>query len=155
MNASKSLRMSYDHYKCLAIIRNTACMNDRECLRTPTNVWRSLCDHCELVANCIRKPIRHSSLCERSIRNTCITILHNICVPLPILSLSGVDRHDCLSPSFSVLCQLWVELVLFQIAPHSVQPRQAGPSSRSLPSHLYFCYMFCNIKYEIFKLIEK
>ena len=38
-----------------------------------------------------------------------------MCVPLPILSLSGVDRHDSLSPSFSVLCELWVELVLFQI----------------------------------------
>ena len=35
-------------------------MNDRECLRTSTNVWRSLCDHCELMANCIRKPIRHT-----------------------------------------------------------------------------------------------
>ena len=35
-------------------------MNDRECLRTSTNVWRSCCDHCELVANCIRKPIRHT-----------------------------------------------------------------------------------------------
>ena len=34
-------------------------MNDRECLRTSTNVWRSLCDHCELMAYCIRKPIRH------------------------------------------------------------------------------------------------
>ena len=22
-------------------------MNDRECLRTPTNVWRSFCDHCD------------------------------------------------------------------------------------------------------------
>ena len=35
-------------------------MIDRECLRTSTNVWRSLCDHCELMANCIRKPIRHT-----------------------------------------------------------------------------------------------
>ena len=35
-------------------------MNDRDCLRTSTNVWRSLCDHCELRANCIRKPIRHT-----------------------------------------------------------------------------------------------
>ena len=35
-------------------------MNDRECLRTSTNVWRSLFDHCELMANCIRKPIRHT-----------------------------------------------------------------------------------------------
>ena len=35
-------------------------MNDREFLRTSTNVWRSLCDHCELMANCIRKPIRHT-----------------------------------------------------------------------------------------------
>ena len=35
-------------------------MNDRACLRTSTNVWRSLCDHCELMANCIRKPIRHT-----------------------------------------------------------------------------------------------
>ena len=25
------------------------------------------------------------------------------CSPLPILSLSGVDRHDCLSPCFSIL----------------------------------------------------
>ena len=70
------------------------------------------------------------------------------CVPLPILSLSGVDRHDYLSPSFSVLCELWVELVLFQIAPHSVQtvhPPQSGPSSRSLP-HLHRCYLLCNIR---------
>ena len=22
-------------------------VNDRECLRTPTNVWRSFCDHCD------------------------------------------------------------------------------------------------------------
>ena len=22
--------------------------NDRECLRTPTHIWRSFCDHCEL-----------------------------------------------------------------------------------------------------------
>ena len=35
-------------------------MNDRECLRTSTNVWRSVCDHCELMANCIRKHIRHT-----------------------------------------------------------------------------------------------
>ena len=57
-------------------------MNDRECLRTPTNVWRSFCDHCdwwriafvspfalysplscEFAANIffyIRKDIRHS-----------------------------------------------------------------------------------------------
>ena len=54
-----------------------------------------------------------------------------LCVPLPILSLSGVDRHDCLSPSFAVLGELWVELVLFQIAPHSVHPPQYGPSTRS------------------------
>ena len=33
-------------------------MNDHEFLRTLTNVWRSLCDHCELAANCICKPIR-------------------------------------------------------------------------------------------------
>ena len=43
-------------------------MNHRECLRTSTNVWRSLCDHCELMANCIRKPIRHTfAICETSI----------------------------------------------------------------------------------------
>ena len=35
-------------------------MNDSECLRTSTNVWRSRCDHCELMANCMRKPIRHT-----------------------------------------------------------------------------------------------
>ena len=37
-------------------------MNDRKCLRTPTNVWQSPCDHCELVANCIRKPIHNHIL---------------------------------------------------------------------------------------------
>ena len=52
-----------------------------------------------------------------------------LCVPLPILSLSGVDRHDCLSPSFAVLGELWVELVLFQIAPHSIHPPQSGLST--------------------------
>ena len=73
------------------------------------------------------------------------TPLH--CVPLPILSLSGVDRHDCLSPSFSVLGELWVELLLFQIAPHSVHPSQSGPSTTSLPSHLHRCYMFCYVRF--------
>ena len=61
------------------------------------------------------------------------------------LTLSGVDRRDCLSPCFSVLCRLWIELVLSQIAPHSVHPPQSGPSSRSLPSHLHRCYLLCNI----------
>ena len=93
-----------------------------------------------------------------------------------VMSLSGVDRHDCLSPSFSVLCELWVELVLFHIAPHSVHPPQYGPSSRSLPptfivvtffatfdcslsihsvlayleissSHLHRCYLLCNVRF--------
>ena len=35
-------------------------MKYRECLRTSTNVWRSLGDHCELMANGIRKPILHT-----------------------------------------------------------------------------------------------
>ena len=69
-----------------------------------------------------------------------------LCVPLSIFFLSGVDRHDCLSPSFSVLCQLWVELVSFQITPHSVHPPHSGPSSRSLPSHLHCCHMLCNVR---------
>ena len=68
-----------------------------------------------------------------------------LCSPLPILYLFGVDRHDCISPSFSVLCELWVELVLFHIAPHSIHPPQSGPSSRSLPSHLHCCYFLCSI----------
>ena len=56
------------------------------------------------------------------------------CAPLPILSLSRVDRFNCLSPWFSVLCEFWIELVLFQIAPHYVHPPQSGPSSRYLNS---------------------
>ena len=63
-----------------------------------------------------------------------------LCVPLPILSLSGVDRHDCLSPSFSVLGELWVELVLFQITPHSVHPPQSGPSTRSPTFIVVTCF---------------
>ena len=35
-------------------------MNDRKCLRTSTNVWRSLCDLYERMAYCIREPIRHT-----------------------------------------------------------------------------------------------
>ena len=62
------------------------------------------------------------------------------------MKLSGVDRHDCLSPSFSVMCELWVELVLFKIAQHSVHPPKSGPSSRYLPSYLHCCYMFCNVR---------
>ena len=72
-NALPSIRMAFDCLRnCCENNENMlswgilgACsecsqhpMNDRECLRTPTNVWRSPCDHCELVANCIRKPIR-------------------------------------------------------------------------------------------------
>ena len=47
---------------------------------------------------------------------------------------------------FSVLCELLVELVLFQIALNSVRPPQSGPSSRSLPSHLHHCYLLCNVR---------
>ena len=50
------------------------------------------------------------------LRKTCI------CSPLPILSPFGVDRHDCLSPCISVLSELWIELVLSQIAPHQIAP---------------------------------
>ena len=79
-----------------------------------------------------------------------LTFFHkspNMCSPLlPILSLSGVYSHACLSPCFSVLCELWVELVLPQIPPYSVHPPQSGPSSRSLPSHRHCCYLLCNVR---------
>ena len=74
-----------------------------------------------------------------------LTFAH-LCSPLPILSLSGVDRHDCLLLRFSVVCEVWVELVLFQIALHSVHPPQFGPSSRSLPSHLHRCYLLISVR---------
>ena len=70
----------------------------------------------------------------------------HLCPPLPILSLSGVDRHDCLLPSFSVVCEVCVELVLFHIALHSVHPPQFGHSSGSIPSHLHCCYLLCNVR---------
>ena len=60
--------------------------------------------------------------------------------------LSGVDRHDCISPCFSVLCELGIELEVSQITLHSVHPLQFGPSSRSLPSHRHCCYMLCNVR---------
>ena len=34
--------------------------NIYECLAITLRSWRSLCDHCELMANGIRKPIRHT-----------------------------------------------------------------------------------------------
>ena len=57
-----------------------------------------------------------------NIHNPNIAIMLTFCSPLPIFSLSGVDRHDCLPLCFSVLCKIWVELVLSQITPHSVHP---------------------------------
>ena len=36
--------------------------------------------------------------------------------PLPLVSLSGVDRNDCHSPCFSVLCGLWIKMVFVQTA---------------------------------------
>ena len=98
----------------------------------------------ETARRCISQE-EHGQLCLISGVAT-FTVILVMCVPLPILSLSGVDRHDCLSPSFSVLCQLSVELVLFEVAPHSVYPPQSGPSSRSLPSHLHCCYLPCNVR---------
>ena len=41
-------------------------------------------------------------------------VMH-LLLTFPILSLSRVDRHECLSPCFSVLCKLWIELVLLCI----------------------------------------
>ena len=72
---------------------------------------------------------------------------HICCSPLPILypCPGSIAIIACLSPCFSVLCGLWVELVLSQIAPHSVHPSQSGPSPRSLPSHLHCCYLVCNV----------
>ena len=62
------------------------------------------------------------------------------------LFTAGVDRHDCVSPGFSVLYELWIELVFFQVSYHftlcSVHPSQSGPSSMSLPSHLRDCISF-------------
>ena len=81
--------------------------------------------------------------------SVCIAHITFLCrLTLPILSrtLPGIHRHDCLSPCFSVLCELWIELVLFHIAPHSVHPSQCGASLMSLPSHLHRCYLHCNIR---------
>ena len=88
------------------------------------------------------------SLYEHACMRACMMCLQyaHLCSPLPILSLSGVDRHDCISPCFSVLCELRVELVVSQIALHSVHPPQFGPSSRSLPSHRHCCHMLCNVR---------
>ena len=91
-NAYEHLRMSGDHFAIIAnwwriafvstfAIYSPLCetawysqhhMNDRECLQTPRNVWRSLCDHSELMANCIRKPIRHS---VRPLTQPCIWVV--------------------------------------------------------------------------------
>ena len=42
-------------------------VNDRECLQTSTNVWRSLCDHCELVANCIRPTLEDTQSTQKNV----------------------------------------------------------------------------------------
>ena len=73
-----------------------------------------------------------------------------LCSTLPILSLSGVDRHVCIYQCFSVqnpssiesshrtvLCELSIELVFFHSNSGSVRPTQYEPSSRFLPSHLH------------------
>ena len=67
-----------------------------------------------------------------------VCFIAHLCSPLPILSLSGVNHHDCLSPCFSVVCALWVELVLY------VNPPQSGLSSRCLLSRFHLSYFLCN-----------
>ena len=86
----------------------------------------------------------------KNVCRACLTALiyynAHLCSPLPILSLSGIDRHDCISPCISVLYELSVELVVSQIVLHWVHPPQCGPSSRYLPSHCHCCYMLCNVR---------
>ena len=86
-------------------------MNDRECLRTSTNVWRSLCDHCELMANCIRKPIRHTF----ATGETSITFEHHTidreCLP----TATNVWR------SFAIITNSWRTAFASPFAIHSPQ----------------------------------
>ena len=60
--------------------------------------------------------------------STYSAIVPELCSSLPILSLSGVDRHNCISPGLSVQCELWIELSFFHIIllslglPHGLFP---------------------------------
>ena len=59
-------------------------MDDRECLRTPANVWRSLCDNCELVmllshcgeymANGLTNAVRHEFVMIANDRQTFVSV---------------------------------------------------------------------------------
>ena len=54
---------------------------------------------------------------------------------LPILSLSGVDRHDRMFPGFYILCVLWISLVFLQIASHSIHPSILVWAFFEVPTH--------------------
>ena len=69
----------------------------------------------------------------------CVGINVRTCSPLPILSLSRVDRHDLLYASLLYSMRaLHISAVPsdnFTLCPN---PSESEPSSRSLPSHLHF-----------------
>ena len=121
-------RMS--HMRVMAVYR-PKCATVLQCYDARTT---SIPSQCMCVVD--RENLRHLA----SLRLSCVRTFAYLCVPLPILSLSWVDRHDCLSPSFAVLGELWVEVVLFQIAPHSVHPPQSGPSTRSPTFIVVTCF---------------
>ena len=62
-------------------------------------------------------------------------LIWGLCSMLPILSISGVDRHDCIYQGFSVLCERWIELVFFRTLSIHLNidlPRCIFPSASSL-----------------------
>ena len=65
-----------------------------------------------------------NSMCTVCSFGNCFGALYaQRCSPSANLVPSGFDRHDFIYPGFSFRCELWTDLVLFQIASHS------GPST--------------------------
>ena len=86
-DAYEMLRAFLANFRNMFLIFATQHERPRMLIRTPrpTNVWRSLCDHCKLMANCIRKPIRHIFATvwdQHNIRNTTWTTATYECLAI-------------------------------------------------------------------------
>ena len=119
-------RMS--HMRVMAVYR-PKCATVLQCYDARTT---SIPSQCTYVVD--RENLRHLA----SLRLSCMRTFAYLCRSYPCPGC--VDRRDCLSPSFAVLGELWVELVLFQIAPHSIHPPQSGPSTRSPTFIVVTCF---------------
>ena len=111
-NVTKAMRIRFPS----EFLERVSNINDRECLWTPTNVWRSPCDHCELVANCIRKPfLNHIRLSVRAAL-WCIWIISGQWQKLLIQNRKLRKIKTSCRPTLFFFYQCYQNHILFSLA---------------------------------------